>query len=370
MLLAAALSTAMILVATQLAPVWSSLLQQRQAAHEMASLEALETFRLSAKFDEWLARGERGLAWTVRALVSSRPGVSYAAEQALLGEVDSWRSKSRGEVLPRMVAIAHELARVADHLPASRRPLVRRLVQRFAETQSGDARVDGELLAACDRILAQLPPASPEELLLAERERAASEQARIAKSLEAAPAANEPIASPPLEPNELDVMPPEDLPPGDVDEDGNKLKSPTKKVPKRFFAPRAQELPSTPVNVPENAPLLLPPDQTAKKTVVEWIAELGDLEVMRLLHHGDYGVRYTAERELDRRGYAREHLIIAKQLVHPDPRERRQLAEQLPRMTDIDPRPWLLQLSEDEDVSVRRTAEGILQASRPGRETR
>ena len=107
-----------------------------------------------------------------------------------------------------------------------------------------------------------------------------------------------------------------------------------------------------------------------KKSVPEWVAELADLEVMRLLHHGDYGVRYTPERELDRRGYAREHLAIAKQLVHPDPRERQQLAEQLPRMTDIDPRPWLLQLSEDDDARVRRTAEGILQASKPGREAR
>ena len=46
------------------------------------------------------------------------------------------------------------------------------------------------------------------------------------------------------------------------------------------------------------------------------------------------------------------------------------LAEQLPRLTNVDPRPWLLQLAEDEDPSVRRTAAGILQAARPGREQR
>jgi hypothetical protein len=35
-------------------------------------------------------------------------------------------------------------------------------------------------------------------------------------------------------------------------------------------------------------------------------------------------------------------------------------------VTNVDPKPWLLQLSEDEDAGVRRAAEGILQASRPG----
>jgi hypothetical protein len=133
--------------------------------------------------------------------------------------------------------------------------------------------------------------------------------------------------------------------------------------------PRAKELPiAESPQFEENLQRLEPPREP--KSVTEWVRELADMEVMRLLHHADYGVRFTAEKDLGRRGYTRDHLPLAKQLVHPDPRERRKLAEQLPRLANIDPRPWLLQLAEDDDLDVRRTAAGILQAARPGPDSR
>jgi hypothetical protein len=361
-LLTILLASVMIFSASRLGPVWSQLLRERVAARELAELESLETYRLSAKFDDWLARGNEGLQWTVTALANPRAGISYAAEQALLRESDSWKLRPRSEAAERILPIAKSLIAVADRLPAARRPMIRRLVERFATWPIDDVAAARELTGACEAIIARLPPASAEELLLADNE--ATTERRVARVLEPAPVP-ETLLIPDLSPSPVNLQPPADLPP-----EKNRKPPAGKKVPKRFFAPRAQELPpiAAAPEPEENPQPLTPPP--AQKNINEWVRELADLEVMRLLHHGDYGVRYTAEKDLDRRGYMREHLPLAKQLVHPDPRERRKLAEQLPRLANIDPRPWLLQLAEDDDLEVRRTAEGILQAARPGRESR
>jgi hypothetical protein len=375
-LLAVVFSSGIILAASQLGPVWSKLLFERETERQLAALEELTNAEIPARLAAWLEGHDAGLQRTVRSMASARPGVSHAAEQALLGETDRWRSLPRGSVTPRMLIMARELAAVADRLPASRRPFVRRLVERFADAPLDDQVAARELTTACDRILAKLPPPAPEELLLAQEESRAAERAkdeRVARRLEdvAAPSPLEQPGLPALERDPSEIIPLDNLPPPEAGEEGTAPKTnPEKKIPKRFFAPNARELPALPVIAPENAPLLPPANDSAKKSVSQWVGELADLEVMRLLHHGDYGVRYTAERELDRRGYLSEHLPLARQLVHPDSRERRQLAERLPRLTNIDPGPWLRQLAEDEDADVRRTAAGILQASRPGRESR
>jgi hypothetical protein len=357
-MLTAVLSGLMVYVAPRLAPFWARQVEAQLAARELAELESLQTFQLSARFDEWLARENLGLAWTVHALTSERPGVSYHAEQALLREMESWPLRRSPESVARMLQLARALQAHAAAVPAARRPTVRRLIERMATWPVAETKLAGDLVAYCDSILSQLPPASPDELQLALSD--AQADRRLAMSLESTapavplPAAPEELKAP------LELTPPPELP---AEETEPQPKAP-KKVPKRFFAPRAQELPGD--DDPAESTLLPPITATAKRNLNDWVRELGDLEVMRLLHHGDYGVRYTAERELDRRGYQSEHLSLAKLLVHPDPRERRKLVEQLPRVTNVDPKPWLLQLSEDEDAGVRRAAEGILQASRPG----
>ncbi len=361
MLLAILLSSVMVFSASRMGPVWSALLRERVVAREMAELESLETLQLNAKFDEWLARGNEGLQWTVTALTNLRPGVSYFAEQALQRESDTWRIRARSDAAGRILQTAKSLAGVAKKLPAARRPGVRRLVARFAVWPTDDAVAARELTAACDAIIAHLPPESGEELQLALDEDFS--ERRIARAAEPlAPELEAPLP-PNLDRNPSELQPPENLPPPEPE--GPPL-PPTKSVPRRFFAPRAQEMPPLADNVNPAPPTLEPP----QKNLHDWMRDLADLEVMRMLHHGDYGVRYTAEKELDRRGYSAEHLPLAKQLVHPDPQERRKLAEQLPRLTNVDPRPWLLQLTEDVDPSVRRTAAGILQAARPGPEKR
>ena len=69
-LLTILLSSLMVCGASRLGPVWSQMLRDRVATRERAELESLENQFLSAKFDEWLARGADGLQWTVTALTN------------------------------------------------------------------------------------------------------------------------------------------------------------------------------------------------------------------------------------------------------------------------------------------------------------
>ena len=84
---------------------------------------------------------------------------------------------------------------------------------------------------------------------------------------------------------------------------------------------------------------------------------------MRDLHSDDPATVAAAERELTRRGYRASHVSLARQFTDPDPAVRLQLVQSLPRARGIDPRRWLLRLSEDPDEDVRSAARNILRTS-------
>lgn len=68
----------------------------------------------------------------------------------------------------------------------------------------------------------------------------------------------------------------------------------------------------------------------------------------------------AAEAELQRRGFQPSHLELARRLADPNPAVRRRWVEQVPRLTSIDPRPWLWWLATDSDAEVRLTALSLL----------
>ncbi len=68
------------------------------------------------------------------------------------------------------------------------------------------------------------------------------------------------------------------------------------------------------------------------------------------------GAPARAEDELRQQGFEALQLELARQLTHPDPRVRRELAESLPAMPGIDAHVWLVWLSRDEIADVRLAA--------------
>jgi hypothetical protein len=75
---------------------------------------------------------------------------------------------------------------------------------------------------------------------------------------------------------------------------------------------------------------------------------------MRLL--ADAATEAAARQELLRRGFSHRQVQLAGAVVDPDPAIRERVAQDLPKLSGIDPRPWLLFLCRDESPAVRAAA--------------
>jgi HEAT repeat protein len=91
--------------------------------------------------------------------------------------------------------------------------------------------------------------------------------------------------------------------------------------------------------------------------------QLEPRDVMRRLHVSDPQVVLAARVELERRGISGPLVDLARRATDPDPNVRKQFAESLPSMPGIDAKPWLLELSYDENSQVRATAVGLMATS-------
>jgi len=105
---------------------------------------------------------------------------------------------------------------------------------------------------------------------------------------------------------------------------------------------------------PTMAPRLAPPHR-------DELQQQETIEVMRWLLDEDAAA--DARAVLTQRGFSELQLRVARRIVDPNPAARLELAQALPNLAGIDPRPWLLWLSRDADPSVRRAVVGILATS-------
>ena len=118
--------------------------------------------------------------------------------------------------------------------------------------------------------------------------------------------------------------------------------------------PRRRPLPSVPV--PNTSP--------RTTSAVEEMRRLSDWEVITYLHAENGVQTVAAEEELSHRGYRRIDLAVARRAADPQPMVRQRLAEDLPRLSGVDSRRWLLQLAEDPHPQVSLTARNILKTAR------
>lgn len=84
--------------------------------------------------------------------------------------------------------------------------------------------------------------------------------------------------------------------------------------------------------------------------------------VIGLLSSKQAAIRDQAVDELVRRGLSNEEIRIANQLAAPQLEVRLGLIDSIARRTDVDPRPWLLWLTEDANREVRMRAVNSLAA--------
>jgi hypothetical protein len=86
-------------------------------------------------------------------------------------------------------------------------------------------------------------------------------------------------------------------------------------------------------------------------------------ELMRCLDASDPSLTAGAQKELQRRGIAGPLADFARLAGATDPEIRRAFVESLPRLSGVDARPWLLELSYDDDPRVRTAAVTLMATS-------
>lgn len=319
------------------------------------------------------ALDEAAVPTLVRALVSEEPFVSAAAGEEISRRLAAWRQQPRKTSGTKVQSLVKELAKERESIPPEQQRPARRWAEAILLWPLKGSQADAAaVLADCEALL-ELP--QPDEELIAER------LARLKEPM------TKPDQENPLEVQlPAEVVPSDDtanLPPivspeevrspatisgsvGETDSPDPAQLPPHPREPRGIYVPRARPIedaapPSEPKILPAGEPLLLPPVKAS--AFAEDLSSLPEIEVMRDLHSDDPATVAAAERELTRRGYRASHVSLARQFTDPDPAVRLQLVQSLPRARGIDPRRWLLRLSEDPDEDVRSAARNILRTS-------
>ncbi len=93
------------------------------------------------------------------------------------------------------------------------------------------------------------------------------------------------------------------------------------------------------------------------------LPNLSSIDLMRLLHNSDARLSEGAEAELIHRQFSDVEVELGRRLTDADPVVRRKLVDTLPRIPGLNPKPWLLWLSEDSAAEVRRSALTLMATS-------
>lgn len=310
----------------------------------------------------------------VRTLASEDPLLSAAAADEISRRLAAWRQLPRKKSGTKVAALVKALADASEAIPPEQQFLARQWAEGILLWPLKGSGVDAaDVLANCEVILA-LP--QPDEALVAERLAQLEERSRRVPEVESSIAIEPPpeVIPPELPLNLPPIVSPKNLLPPSVEGEPAPIAEfpepnpipPYPREPRGIYVPRARPIqetspPSEPKVLPQQEPSLLPPIKAS--ATVEDLAASPDLEVMLELQSDDGATVMAAEKELARRGYKGIHLAFARQLTDPDSEVRLKLVQSLPRARGVDPRPWLLHLSEDRDDKVRSAALSILRTS-------
>lgn len=337
---------------------WS---RQELARRWSAETELLPDNRALPRLTQIAALGDEGIAELVKALASERPVVASAAHQVLLDQLHDWDALPLETASLRRSRLAHELAthpEFPESSAATAAGLAQRLLVAPLDRQQSDAAL---FVSDCEKVIQNAGRASPWKLQQAARSTRRTPPTRPASAPKPSgrtppaktgtPESGAPVSSSP----ESSAVAPKRGP--------VRVSISSTREPEQFTSVAA--VPESAARVidadsePETGMPEVPPPQNAASASVP-LFQLPDFEVMRHLQSKNGALVSGAERELRRRGFENQHLDLARRLTHPDPEIRRELATTLPHLREIDPGPWLRQLSQDEEPSVRRVAVAIL----------
>jgi hypothetical protein len=382
--------TAIGLLAVSLTAAWwagSDLRKGWLAANVVASIDADQPADLSLPLTELDALGRPGQEALIDLLDSPSGEVARAAQAKLLARIAQWRELPAQESTPRVALLAQSLADRAPLLDSRGVTLAKHIALELLSWPTRGA--SSALVVDCETVLrldedddarvrtaaasTEVPPQEPKE------SRRSHQSPPPASASVELPGGGLPIDVAAVEANPLETaeQPPRPL----------KVVKPqplTEEPPQYLRPPYATPVPAPRDRLPPAPPELFRPDEAPVKPLAP--EQTGDLrgttaaeaqhftfegidsfELMELLHDDESDVARQAVGELRSRGFTDRHLKLARLLTSPDAEKRLEFVSLLPRLPDLDPRPWLMRLSYDPDPRVRRAALGVMAATRDPR---
>ncbi len=363
------------------------------ANHWRTQLDAATAERAELMADRLTQLGAPGIHALVDALGSDRETVATAARRALWAELERWESLTAPAITRNLAVLAEALSQSAIHFePAARREAAGLATEVLRWLPESDAPARLAVIAHCDRVfeyaaaeqLPEAPITSGKPLFRGEAspdEAARSSTSPVTQRLLEPPEMPSVVSAPPGGGLPIETFPIPSFAARVADEsnagprphaaetDANYAAGAFASGPAELLLPGGPMLPVTPNEPYSRAPR--PPDlpDGIDDTVATAVAEPEAADeadshatevLMRWLHSADATVAARAEAALRRRGFTDVHVELARRLFDADPAVRVELARTLPKLTSVDPVPWLLWLSRDPRVEVRLAAIGLM----------
>ena len=391
-----------------LAAAWQWNRPETLARRYQDQLAGLPDGEVDAQLRRIAELGEAGLPVLAAALGSQREAIRNSARGLLIEAVDRWELLSPAEAATKLSILAQALAKSSGQFDAANKRLAADMALRILNWphDGSDDMGRAALMADCEAVLAVTSTSPPATLLATKSRRKKDFDVHTAgaeidfdppptpASNEIAPNADDVDALPRLArfpggglPFELASLPPPyELPRprttkpaavepnrlperiegrplnGDSADSDSTDGAPTANQPRRL--PSANGEPgdvrqlNAQIDARRAADLLRP----GNDGLAAW-KQLALRDVMRELHSGEPRLATAAAGELERRGISGPLVALARRAGDPDPAVRRQFAESLPMLDGVDARPWLLELSYDDDPQVRATAVTLMATS-------
>lgn len=306
--------------------------------------------------------GDPGSAALVRALTSPRSGVARGAAQALEAELDRWSRLPTDVAEPKLAELARRLAIEAESMPAPAQASARRLAMRIVRWPLSGSSLDrAEVLLACERILnAQPVPKLVKGIPTNLPKRRPRNKQAAAQAQSSHRAKKTRLATWPRPTLLAEQMAGGGLPPSDL------------------ARPRATDIAEPPRFIPgESKPLadakrsddlsnfsaVAVTGAAASERDAQEFDRLNTFEVFARLHDEESIARRAAD-QLARRGFTARQIEVGRHLTSPDAHERHQWVEALPGIREVEAKAWLLHLTRDQSVAVRRAAITLLATNR------
>ncbi|MGO8690585.1 MAG: HEAT repeat domain-containing protein [Thermoguttaceae bacterium] len=341
-------------------------------AHWRAQLDAVPDQSAEPLLRRVGSGGDVVIPILVEGLASPRQRVAEAARQALLEQIDRWKTLSTAGSSPKLALLARELADRQSELGPAGRHDAAALAVVILHGPLDPGTVDTvEVISCCEKVLRAAQADSPASVAAAVAKRMERDALSAAsQSIADSAAARWQDTTSPDRPRSEDLTP-RLLPPpaGQAAADASPQPLAKTGAAGKDSDPAKAQQPEAPVNPTKG---LAGGDGVRQVSAVEKLPAAAPADQLKtadsfdLLQQSCSPIQQTAlaaRAELTRRGFSEVHFDLARRLYSADPAVRKELARALPELRSVDAAPWLIQLSRDSNPEVRLTAITLMATS-------